>query len=202
MPASPAKGSSSTGPDLVQGPRASWRAEWLAVAAALVLAVVSGAYAVWLRGQVASLRGDLARADAHAVDLDHTLADTRREAMTLSRYIDVMGAPDAVRVDLKGQAETPASAGRAFWSPSRGLIFHAERLPVLPRGRVYQLWVVTATAPVSAGLLTVGNAGSASFFTALLTNVPKAVAIAVTIEPAGGAPAPTGPKVLIGIPSS
>ena len=33
--------------------------------------------------------------------------------------------------------------GRAFYSPSRGLVFTANGLPPLPAGLVYQLWLVT-----------------------------------------------------------
>ncbi len=182
--------------------RASLPPRWLAVAAALVLAAVSGMYAMWLRGEVLTLRDGLARADARSVELDRTLADVHRDTQTASRTLDVLSAPDLIRVDLKGQPDAPASSGRAFWSPSRGLLFSAEQLPALPNGRVYQLWLVTGTAPVSAGLLDVSASGTATTMTSMPANLPPAVAFAVTVEPAGGVPAPTGAKVLVGVASA
>src|SRR6185369_8250909 len=51
-------------------------------------------------------------------------------------------------------------ATRAMWSRRRGMVFTASNLPQLPAGRVYQVWVVTADARISAGLIMPDNSGS------------------------------------------
>ena len=89
--------------------------------------------------------------------------------------------------------------GRAFWSPSRGLVFTASHLPTLPAGRVYQLWVVTASGAVSAGVTQPDTTGRVRSVTRPATTSP-AIAVAVTIEPEGGVPAPTGEMYLKGSP--
>lgn len=170
---------------------------WLALAAA-VLVVVAGAYAWSLRTQLASVRETMTEADARAAQLRTELLTLRSDSARLSRMIDVLSASDVVRVDLAGQSDAPSATGRAFWSSARGLVFSAERLPALPSGRVYQLWLVTKTSPLSAGLLAPDAAGSATLI-ASLPGAANAVAVAVTIEPAGGVPSPTGPKVLVGL---
>ncbi len=66
-----------------------------------------------------------------------------------------------------------------------------HQLPPPPPGKDYQLWVLdpTAPAPISAGLLSAG-AGSQNFGTgSAVTNGPG---FAVSLEPAGGRPLPTG----------
>jgi anti-sigma-K factor RskA len=103
------------------------------------------------------------------------------------------------RVDLAGQQPVaPKASARAFWSRSRGMVFNASNLPSLPAGKTYQLWVVTSQAPISAGLLTPDAQGSVSGVFATPPDIPQPVAMAVTIEPEGGVPSPTGEKFLIG----
>jgi anti-sigma-K factor RskA len=155
---------------------------WLA--AALTLAVALGAYALHLRGRIATFETDL--------------RDAQRAAAGAQSAVAVLTAPDVTRVDLAGQPAAPTAAARAFWSRSRGLVFTGTNLPQLPPGRTYQLWVVTAQAPISAGLLTPDSQGGVSGTFATPVDIPTPVAMAVTIEPAGGVPAPTGDKYLVG----
>ena len=72
-----------------------------------------------------------------------------------------------------------------------------DRLPPLPKGKVYQLWVVTRSAPLSAGLLTPDGSGHVMAVADMPPGV-EPVAVAVTIEPEGGVPSPTGAKYLLG----
>ena len=80
------------------------------------------------------------------------------------------------------------------------MVFTATDLPPLPPGRVYQVWVVTAEAPVSAGLLAREPAGRATAVFRTPSDIGTPVAAAVTLEPEGGVPAPTGDRYLIGTP--
>jgi anti-sigma-K factor RskA len=62
---------------------------------------------------------------------------------------------------------------------------------------VYQLWLVTDGAPVSAALITPDPDGAArALVSGVGTIEPKAFAL--TVEPAGGVPAPTGAMFLLG----
>jgi anti-sigma-K factor RskA len=150
---------------------AAW--PWLAVAASLALATGAGMYAMRLRGALAE--AERARA--------------------------VMAAPDLTRIDLAGQPAAPTASARAFLSRSRGLIFTASNLPPLPVGRIYQLWIVTEQAPVSVGVVTPDANGAVEFVSRRGEHFPKAAGVAVTIEPEGGVPAPTGAKYLVGLAS-
>jgi anti-sigma-K factor RskA len=142
---------------------------WLAAAACVIAAVLLGAYAVSLRGRVNNVQA-------------------------------VLSAPDLMRIDLAGQTVAPSAAARAFWSRSRGLVFTATNLPALPMGRIYQLWVLSAQpAPISAGLFRPDRTGSVNEIINTPPDLPRPTAMAVTIEPEQGVPAPTGEKYLVGL---
>jgi anti-sigma-K factor RskA len=179
---------------------ASARLPWMAAAASLAAAAASGWYALDLRARVEELELALRAAQTRAAGAETQLAAASVAADEGRRTAAVLAAPDVARVDLTGAPAAPLARGRAFWSRSRGLVFTASNLPPLPRGRVYQLWVVTATAPVSAALLTPDVEGRVSVVVATPQDLPPPVAMAVTLEPEGGMPGPTGAQYLLGAP--
>ena len=158
-------------------------APWLAAAAAILVAALTGAYAWRLQNQSTADR-----------------ADAAVRISALESRLAVMSAPDMVQVSLKGQPDAPASSARVFMSRTRGMVLNAEHLPALAAGRVYQLWVVTKQSPVSIGIFEVKPDGSMIGLMPVPADAAnEPVAVAVTIEPSGGVPSPTGPKVLVGM---
>jgi len=174
------------------------RLPWLAAAASLIAAVGLGSYTVQLRGELESLGLERREARARAEATDREIASARRIALEAQTTVRVISAPDLQRSDLVGQGVAPQASARAFWSRSRGLVFTASNLPELPAGRTYQLWIVTSQAAVSAGIFRPDADGRAESVLETPPDLPKPVAMAVTIEPAGGVPAPTGDKYLVG----
>jgi hypothetical protein len=172
---------------------------WLAAAASLALAAGLTIYTVQLRTRITTLEGELREARDRATATERQMADAQRAADGAQASVAVLTAPDVARIDLAGQTVAPQASARAFWSRSRGMVFTASNLPPLPAGRTYQLWVVTAQAPISAGLLTPDGSGNVSETFSTPQDLPQPVAMAVTIEPAGGVPAPTGDKYLVGV---
>ena len=173
---------------------------WLALAASLALAVALGGYAGQLRGRVMTLESRLRDETMRAEAGERQVAEVRRTAFEAQSQVAVLAAPDLARIDLAGQPAAPAASARAFWSRSRGLVFTASNLPPPPAGRAYQLWVITAQpAPISAGMLTLDASGRVHARFDMPSDIPRPVAIAVTLEPAGGVPAPTGDKDLVGL---
>lgn len=174
-------------------------APWLAAAASVVLAVGLAAYASQLRGRVSTLEAALSEASQRATVSERLVADARRDAGEARTTLAVLVAPDLARIDLQGQAVAPRASARAFWSRSRGLVFAASNLPPLQPGRVYQLWVLTSpTTPISAGLMKPDADGRVSATFNTPPDIPQPIAMAVTLEPDGGVPSPTGDKYLVG----
>jgi len=182
-------------------PAAARPAVWqLATAASLALAAGLGLYTSQLRGRIGVLEDELRDTRARANAADQRVADAQRTAAGAQSSLAVLTAPDVARIDLAGQPPVaPQASARAFWSRSRGMVFTASNLPPLPAGSVYQLWVVTKEpAPLSAGLLTPDAQGGVNETFSTPPDIPQPVALAVTIEPAGGSPSPRGEKYLIG----
>jgi anti-sigma-K factor RskA len=170
---------------------------WAAVAAAVAALLIAG-YSLRLRERVEALEARLRDAESRAAQAEGGLAVAQRAAAHAQSALSVMAAPDLARVELAPQPAAAAARGRAFWSRSQGLVFTAANLPPLPADRIYQLWIVTAQAPISAGLITPDPSGSVTAVFETSPDVGQPVAMAVTLEPAGGVPSPTGDKVLVG----
>lgn len=181
-----------------RGIRASATA-WLGLAASVMLAAGLGTYAVTLRGRIAILESELRVARAQASEQFANAAATSRAMAVVQERVDVLSAPDASRVTLAGQAVAPNAAGQANWSPTRGLALAVDRLPSLRPDRTYQVWLLTSGAPVSVGLLQpdAGGDGVAVFAPPPGGVVPTGIALSE--EPTGGVPAPTGQIYLVGL---
>jgi hypothetical protein len=174
------------------------RIDWLPYAALFAVTVGLGGYSLSLRARVADLEVRLADATSRTLLATRALGDAQRVALQTQSTVDVLTAPDLARIDLAGQPTAPSARARALWSRQRGMVFTASNLPPLPAGRVYQVWVVTADARISAGLVMPDDSGRSTAVFATPPDIPKPAAVAVTLEPAGGVPQPTGAFYLLG----
>jgi anti-sigma-K factor RskA len=175
---------------------------WMQLAAMLVIGAGVFLYAQRMQERVSNLEAQLQQAQAQVASADRVTEELRTVAFRAQSAMGVFAAPDVARIDLAGQPVAQSARARALWSRQRGMVFTVANLPPLPAGRVYQVWVVTAQAPVSAGLLTPDSAGGGSVYFETPVDILPPVAVAVTLEPAGGVPAPTGERYLIGTPSA
>jgi anti-sigma-K factor RskA len=173
---------------------------WLPAAALLALSIGLSFYANTLRQRIGVLeaRLDVAIRDGAASRL--AVANAEQTAMRAQRTMAVLADPDMAKIDLAGQKGAPSARARAFWSRNRGLVMAVNDLPALQSGRTYQVWVLPASgaAPISAGLLVPDGSGSATVMYDTASDIPAPGAVAVSEEPAGGVPAPTGQIYLVG----
>jgi hypothetical protein len=166
------------------------RMGWLAAAAAVLLLIGAGMYARGLRariaeldGRTASLQGERERLRARLAERDQTLS--------------ALSGPAVQVVTLAGGRQAPS--GRMFWDPPTDRwTFFAHRLPAVRAGREYQLWLITPGRKIPAGTFRPTPGGDAVVQATYRLSPDSLRAIAVTEEPAGGLPAPSGPIVLAG----
>jgi anti-sigma-K factor RskA len=108
----------------------------------------------------------------------------------------VLAAPDVRTVSR------PFATGTAtvMFSRDRNAgVLVMNNVPPPTAGTVYQMWLLGAKGPTSAG--TMATAAVAPSTTAMLTNLGSSTALAFTVEPGAGSPQPTG-AILAELPLS
>ena len=126
-------------------------------------------------------------------------AQQQEQQLAEAREIDnLMESSDTVTVALARQPGQPSGAAHVMYNAKMGMLMYDGEIAPAPAAKSYQLWLVPAQGkPISAGVFNpVG--GRADH---LLAKLPPGIApkvFAVTLEPAGGMPQPTGPMVLVG----
>ncbi len=177
-------------PSAVVTPFRWQRALWPAVVAAAMAAGIA-AIAVGLSISASYEK----RLDALAREAGALKAEIEHEQQLLAMLSD----PGTGIVALSGREPAPAARARMIWNAPVGGLLVAAGLPPAPAGKAYQLWaIVGKNPPVSAGVFTVDAKGTGSLRVAPLTGVGKVDVFAVTLEPAGGLPAPSGQMYLAG----
>lgn len=179
-------------------PRRRWRwAEPLAAAAAAVAVTMS---VLWVeidqqRGRITALRDEVLRQEARVDQLQTTLD---QEGNT----IHLFASPAVQLVSLQGSAEQPGAKARAFWDKDRNVIhLYASGLKPLAQDKAYELWFIDAEQKkIPGGTFKVNPRGEASLVATPLPSGGRIAALAVTEEPAGGSPSPTGQIQLLGKP--
>lgn len=174
------------------GPAGSWRSLWPAVwAGALAAGIAAAAVGLSLSTTYERRIEALAReAAALGADLD------RQQAL-----IAILRDPSTQVVALAGLGAAPSARARMVWNAEAGGLFVAAGLPAVPGGKTYQLWAIAGkNQPVPAGIFTVDAKGTGSLRVPPLSGVGKVDVFAVTLEPAGGSPAPSGATYLAGRP--
>ena len=128
---------------------------------------------------------------------DRQIAEARESAQRAETIGGILTAPDLVRFNLFGNTTVERSSAQVLWSRTRGLVLSGSRLPAPAPDTTYQLWLLTNTQPVSAGLFVPDPTGKATLVVDQPPPVIGAViGASVTVEPSGGQDAPSGPIVL------
>ena len=89
--------------------------------------------------------------------------------------------------------------GRLFWDQATDhWTFVAHNLPMPPKGRTYQLWLQIADQKVNCGTFMPDAQGAVEIHDRYKVAPGTLQMVAVTEEPMGGMPQPTGPMVVLG----
>jgi anti-sigma-K factor RskA len=162
-----------------------WWAVLLPLSGALALATVL----LWLQN---------VQLDRQLDALRETVQHQQKQLDESHHLADLLAAHDTVVVPLWEQ-KTPNTVGaRVVYNAREGMMMYDGMLPPAPTDKSYQLWLVPMKgAPISAGVFN-PKSGQMSH---MMMKVPAGVTakeFAVSLEPQGGMPHPTGPMVLVG----
>lgn len=177
--------------------RFAWlRPEWMAIAATIVAVASMAGLAVTMRDRdnvEASLK-EQTTLGAQA----RTITDSLRAAlMSRDSLIAGMTGKGVAMMTLTSTG-TRTPMGHMFWDQTRNTwTLVAHDMPTLESGRAYQLWLVTSKGKISAGTFASNTSGDAMMRSTYPLSAAELRAVAVTEEPAGGMPQPTGPMIMV-----
>ena len=174
---------------------------WLAATLLIAAVGLGGRHVAGLYRQIDRLRAGVATATGLAERIDLELGTARAAMAEREAVLALVTGADVQRLDLAGQPLAPRASARVLWNDAAEMVFIATGLPSLPAGDVYQLWFVLPDAPVSAALLEPDQDGDATVMLGVPDTVTLPAVMAMTVEPAGGVPAPTGDLYLLGQPT-
>jgi len=172
------------------------RRRWLAVAAVAVL-TVSAFTAAYVAGRYAARLGQMAREMAALREHVRQEQTTLNQQLAVYRdIVELLRDPATRVVTLQGTGPAPGALARVVWNDRTGGHIFVSNLTPPPTGKAYELWTIGTGAPRPAGLVAVQPSGEASQRVAAVPAGDPVKVFAITIEPEGGTPAPTGPIIL------
>lgn len=152
--------------------------------------------------EVAELRDQLLQReaeldDAHAQLTQHD-SSLQRLARQSEEFAGLFKNPASKVVSLSGSEMAKSAGAFLLFDPTtKKAWLYAFNLPALPSGKVYQLWAID-DKPVSAGVFGLDAGQKARMSIKNMGDFPRMKKFAVTVEPDGGRPEPTGAIYLIG----
>jgi hypothetical protein len=172
---------------------------WALAAAVVLLAGVLGKTWAERNAYHRELVAALARVGAAEQDAQKSEAALVRLRESFSHeagFRALVSGAEARWVHLAPTGRGPEAC--IVWNPRSGeAMIAAAGLDPAPQGMAYEVWVIAGTSPVPAGVFHPDPGGRALFkLPAVALSGVKT--FAVTVEPAEGTPAPTGPMVLAG----
>ncbi len=166
-----------------------WRAA--AVAAGIIIVLLAG---LVIQGRRISRQQDL-----HVASLLAEIDELRNANQSLILKVDSLSRPTVRFLNLAGLTGFAGSSASAFIRPEEGrisLFFH--QLPTIEANQDFQLWVIEEGQPPHPSATFDGIGPVTEIEVDLPIAADQVQVLAVTIEPQGGSPQPTGAMVLAG----
>lgn len=115
-----------------------------------------------------------------------------RELRQQNQLYQLLTAPGSRMAELSGTAEaTGATAMIAYDTSGRALLI-THGLPRAPEGKQYQLWFIVNNHPLPGKAFSIDSSGGTMMTDHVPESARHSAVFAVTLEPAGGVPSPTG----------
>jgi anti-sigma-K factor RskA len=121
----------------------------------------------------------------------------RRDLEQSREFVQLVTSPGARVSELKGIDLGAGATATVAYDANGHAILVADKLPSLPQGKAYQLWFIVGTKPPMPGkTFAPDSSGKGTLKEQMPREALDSVVFAVTVEPAGGVNAPTGPIYL------
>lgn len=188
-------------PSPVSGGRRSWLPFGVTfVALAMILGF--SLYVVRLMGTIDRQDQQLVEVGKQNTELATQIVALKDELSRKEELLKVLSSKHIEITIMNGLDVNPVGYGKILWDPERATaILQVANLPNIPSDKDYQLWVIK-DKPISAGIFSVSGKDD-NFFkieNLAVTNPKEISAFAITLEPKGGVPQPTGAMYMAGSP--
>jgi anti-sigma-K factor RskA len=171
-----------------------WGAAAAAVAA-VVLVVVALSF-VDLQRQVVDLRAQAAARAREIEALNQQIADLQQRLVEGEQQVALFTEADRV-IPVAGTDEAPAIRGAFYQRDNEGVLV-VRGLAPLPAGQSYQLWLIPADGAPTPSALLGGQNAAVRQVVEIPAEASAFATVGISIEPATGSQAPTGPIVALG----
>lgn len=115
----------------------------------------------------------------------------------LREFAQLVTSPGARVSELKATVAGAGATATVAYDKNGHAMLMASKLPNLPQGKAYQLWFIVGNKPPMPGkTFAPDNAGKGMLREEMPREALNSPVFAVTVEPAGGVSAPTGPIYL------
>lgn len=148
--------------------------------------------------------------ESQITDLSQTVDTQETQITELKNQLDrqeqlltVLSGREITLVNMNGLDPSPEGYGKILWDPDKGeAVLQLANLPAPPQDKDYQLWLIKAGEnPIPAGVFNFEQPSTNLFFRVEQLNEEPSTqsnSFAVTLEPKGGVPQPTGDMFLLG----
>ncbi len=129
------------------------------------------------------------------------ISELQDDIQQKEELLSILESREVDLVMMSGMEVNPNGYGKVIWdSESNRALLQVSNLPAVPSDKDYQLWIIKNNKPVSAGVFAVNDPQKDSFFKIeeMAAGERAADAFAITMEPKGGMPQPTGDMYLMG----
>jgi len=123
----------------------------------------------------------------------------REERQAEKLLHELLSDPQSIVWKVGGTERAPGASGKLVGSPDlREAVLVVSGLDEPPQGHEYQVWFLRGGTPVPNSLFRVDRHGRATPIVRVSAPLPDFDTVAITPEPFGGSPGPTGPIVMAG----
>jgi hypothetical protein len=147
---------------------------------------------------VIELKSQLMEREVELESTREQLTAVTRGKVPQDEFATLLRQPDAKVVTLAASDMAKGASGVLLYNPvTQKVWLYSANLPECPAGTAYQLWAIDQK-PVSIGTFHIDAGEMAHLLVKRMPDFEKTRKFAVSLEPAGGRPQPSGPIYLAG----
>lgn len=126
------------------------------------------------------------------------LYQQNRQLQHENAFYKLITAPGSRIAELSGTNEASGATAKLAYDPTGRAVLIANGLPRTPAGKEYQLWFIVDNKPIPGKSFAPDDSGRSTLQDQVPEAARRSAIFAITLEPTGGVPLPTGAIYLRG----